>query len=326
MTRFAKYAWAVLAYNLLVVMWGAYVRASGSGAGCGSHWPMCNGEVIPRAHEIATIIEFTHRATSGLALISVVVLFVWAWKAYEKRSRVWVGSLLTVAFMLLEALIGAGLVLFDLVAENKSIARALFMSVHLVNTFILLAMIALTAWWASGGPGIQLRKQGVLRFAILFGLLGSLILGVSGAVTALGDTLFPAKSLAEGLSQDFSPTAHFLLRLRVIHPFLALGVGLYSIALAVFASVSRPARWTKRWAFALVGLIVTQLSVGLINLVLLAPIPLQLIHLLLADLVWLALVLMSASALAQPEEVLEKLPSQSSLNPQLTKLRRSEVQ
>jgi heme A synthase len=321
MTRFAKYAWLVLGYNLLVVMWGAYVRASGSGAGCGSHWPTCNGEIIPLAPTVKTIVEFSHRATSGLALISVVVLFVWALKAYDKRSRVRVGSLLAVVFMLLEALIGAGLVLFELVAENKSIARAMFMSAHLVNTFTLLAMIALTAWWASGGLGVRLRKQGVLRFAILFGVLGSLVLGVSGAITALGDTLFPAQSLTEGLAQDFSTTAHFLLRLRVIHPFLALGVGLYLIALAVFASVSRPAPWTKRWAFALVGLIITQLSVGLINLVLLAPIPLQLIHLLLADLIWLALILMSASALAQPEEVLEKLPPQPNLSPQFSSSR-----
>ena len=321
MTRFAKYAWAVLAYNLLVVMWGAYVRASGSGAGCGSHWPTCGGEVIPRAPEIATIIEFAHRLTSGLALISVVVLFILALKAYDKRSRVWIGSLLAVILMLFEALIGAGLVLFELVAENKSVARALFMSVHLVNTFFLLAIIALTSWWASGGPGIQLRKQGALSFAVFLGLSGLLVLGVSGAVTALGDTLFPAKSLAEGLTQDFSQTAHFLLRLRVIHPFLALGVGLYSIALAVFASVSRQSAWTKRWAFALVCLVVVQLSIGLINLVLLAPIPLQLIHLLLADLMWLALVLMSASALGQPKEVLEKLPPQPNFNPQFSSSR-----
>ncbi len=46
---FSRYAWGVLLWNVLVALWGAYVRATGSGAGCGSHWPTCNGEILPRA-------------------------------------------------------------------------------------------------------------------------------------------------------------------------------------------------------------------------------------------------------------------------------------
>ncbi len=317
--RFTKYAWAVLAYNLLVVLWGAYVRASGSGAGCGSHWPLCNGETIPRAAEIATIIEFTHRLTSGLALISVVVLLVWAFKRFEKGSLVRKCAVLSVVFMLLEAAIGAGIVLFEYVAENKSIARALFMSVHLVNTFLLLAAIALTAWFASAKETvITFRKQGLVVPAFLIGFLAMLLLGVSGAVAALGDTLFPANSLSEGIAQDFSSTAHILLRLRIVHPFLAPFVTVYAVVLAVIANVSRPSVWVRRWSFAVVGLIVVQLSVGLINLVLLAPVPLQLIHLLLADFTWLSLVLLFASSLEQMQEVFETTKSKQSLNPQFS--------
>lgn len=312
-----RYAWFVLAYNLFVVVWGAFVRASGSGAGCGSHWPLCNGEVIPRAAQIETLIELTHRLTSGLALVSVVILLIWAFKKFEKGSLVRKGAVLSVVFMVLEALLGAGLVLFEHVAQNKSNARIFSMSLHLVNTFLLLATIALTAWWASGGKPISVKKQGFLFPLIVIGIFGMFLLGVSGAIAALGDTLFPATSFIEGIMQDFSSAAHIFLRLRVIHPFLAPIVALYLVTLAMVANFSRKDIWVKRWSFILVVLIVTQLTIGLMNLFLLAPIPLQLIHLLFADLTWLAFVLLSASALGQEESVVESFLSPN-LKPQFS--------
>ena len=119
-----RFAWLTLAYNIGVILWGAYVRATGSGAGCGEHWPLCNGVVIPRDPSAATIIEFSHRLTSGLALISVVVLLVWVWRAFKPGHPARRGAAWTVFFMVTEAGVGAGLVLFQLVAENASMARA----------------------------------------------------------------------------------------------------------------------------------------------------------------------------------------------------------
>src|ERR1044071_4013704 len=118
--RFARYAWGVLAYNVAVVLWGAYVRATGSGAGCGNHWPLCNGEVTPHSPAIATLIEFTHRATSGISLALVGLLVVWAFRAYPRRHRVRLGAALSLVFLLTEALIGAALVLLEHVAKNTS--------------------------------------------------------------------------------------------------------------------------------------------------------------------------------------------------------------
>src|SRR5512134_3157490 len=151
--RFATYAWAVLVFNVLVILWGAYVRATGSGAGCGSHWPLCNGQVIPRDAGLTTLVEFSHRLTSGLALVAIVVLLAWTWRACAPGHPARRGAVLSLVFILTEAAVGAGLVLFQLVADNASMARAMFMAAHLVNTFVLLACIALTAWWLSGGPG-----------------------------------------------------------------------------------------------------------------------------------------------------------------------------
>lgn len=299
-SRFAAYAWGVLLYNLGVILWGAFVRASGSGAGCGSHWPLCNGDVIPKAAYIETLIEFTHRLTSGVALLLVVGLAVWAFRAFPAKHHVRFGAILSLIFIISEALVGAGLVLFGLVAENSSRMRAVVISIHLVNTFLLVAGLTLTAWWAAGGPPVQLRRTGYPAVLLAVALFASLLLGITGAITALGDTLFPVGSVAEGIQRDFATTAHFLERLRIIHPALAVALGVYVVVASRIVSRMRPSMHTNRFARLLVGLFGVQLLVGLLNVQLLAPIWLQLVHLLLADGVWIALVLLSASALAAP--------------------------
>lgn len=297
--RFAKYAWGVLAYNLAVILWGAYVRASGSGAGCGSHWPLCNGEVIPRAPQMETMIEFGHRLTSGLALLMVVVMVIWAFRIYAKGHPVRLGAGLSMFFMLTEALVGAGLVLFELVAQDTSMARAWVIAVHLINTFLLLAALALTAWWASGGQPVQLNSRGGLGWMLALAFLAMLFLGASGAVTALGDTLFPASSLAEGWQEKFSPTAHFMVRLRLWHPLIAIAVGAYIIVVLGVINARQPDSLARRMSRVFTVLYFVQLTSGALNVVLLAPIWMQLWHLLLSDLLWIVLVLFAARAFAQ---------------------------
>src|SRR6266481_5513389 len=168
--RYATYAWGVLAFNLFVILWGAYVRASASGAGCGSHWPLCNGEVVPRAPRLETIIEFTHRVTSGLALFAVVGLVIWSAVSYPRGHRARRMAIVSLIFILTEALLGAGLVLFQLVAQDASVGRAFYLSLHLVNTLFLLGALALTAWYSreSATPGRWSRvSAGTLLVAII---------------------------------------------------------------------------------------------------------------------------------------------------------------
>jgi heme A synthase len=316
LNRFAAYAWGVVAYNLLVIVWGAYVRASGAGAGCGSHWPLCNGEIIPHSKGIETLIELTHRLSSGISLLLIVGMAVWAFRAFPKRHLVRSGVALSLLFILTEALIGAVLVRRELVAGNASLSRAVVMSIHLINTFTLLACLTLTAWWASGGQAIRLRGQGVLSWLLGLALIGTLVLAVSGAVAALGDTLFPATSLAAGMRDDFSSTAHFLIRLRLLHPALALTVGSFVLVVAGLTNFLRPGRQVRCFMLAVAALLVVQLGAGLLNVALLAPVWLQLLHLLLADLLWLALVMLAATALAQPLAL--RSVEELSLRPELT--------
>jgi len=303
-SRLAPLAWTTLAWNLAVILWGAFVRATGSGAGCGAHWPLCNGEVVPRAAEAATLIEFTHRATSGVALVLVFALAIRVFRNRPRGHAARRAATASVVLILTEALVGAGLVLFELVAENESVARALFMAVHLVNTFLLLAALTLTARFADepepGGaaPGDRPRNDQPAGpgWTITATLLALILVGTSGAVAALGDTLYPAESLRAGLAQDLSPTASVLVRLRVLHPVLAL-LG----ALAVWAATARALRTTpseraRRWAWTAAGLTLAQVGAGVLNVALLAPVWMQLLHLLLADLLWIALVLLASHA------------------------------
>lgn len=299
--RFAIYAWSVLAYNLVVILWGAYVRASGSGAGCGSHWPLCNGEVLPRAREIETLIEFSHRLTTGLAGLLVVGLVIAAFRVFPKAHSVRLGAALSLAFIVIEGLVGAAQVRLGLTADNASIGRAVIGSIHLANTFVLLAVLTLTAWWASGGAPVRLRGQGALGWVFGLGLLAVLLVGASGAITALGDTLFPSETLAEGIQADFSAGAHFLIQLRVIHPLLAVLASVYTVVAGRLAAAWRPSVATRRLAWALAALFGAQLLIGVVNVALLAPIFMQIIHLFMADLVWVVLVLAAAAALGERE-------------------------
>jgi heme a synthase len=301
MRPFTRFAWSVLAVNLAVVVWGAFVRATGSGAGCGRHWPTCNGEIVPRDAGVATAIEFAHRVSSGLALALVVALLVAAVRTFPRghaaRRAAW-GSL---AFMIAEALVGAGLVLYGWVAKDTSPARGWVMAIHLTNTFLLLAAIALTAEWSARPGGFTIRGRGTLA-GILGAALGAVLLaGVSGAIAALGDSLFPATSFAAGLRDELSANASLLLRLRLVHPFAAVTAGAALLVAARAALRARPSARVRRAAIAIAALVALEIAAGAANVLLLAPVPLQLVHLLAADLLWLVLVLLSAAALAPGE-------------------------
>lgn len=300
MSRFSfpRFAWGLLIYNLAVIVWGAFVRASFSGDGCGAHWPNCGGAVLPDLQQKPMLIEFVHRVSSGLALVLAAVLLVWAILKYPRNHPVRLGAIASFLFTISEALVGAVLVLYKLVAHNPSAYRALAISLHLTNTFLLLGALTLTAWWASGNAPIRWSRQGALGYALALGLIATLILGVSGAITALGDMLFPSASLMQGLHDDLSPTAHFLVRLRLFHPLIATSVGLYLLLVAGLASHLRPSENSRRFARWIAISFFVQMGAGVLNYLLKAPIWMQLVHLILADGVWIVLVLMTACALS----------------------------
>jgi len=254
-----RYAWAVVAYNILVILWGALVRATGSGAGCGNHWPLCNGQVVPLAPRIDTIIEFTHRCMTG-------------------------GSTFAVA--------GLGYV-----TGNQSVGRVVMLSIHLSNTLLLLGALTLTAVVLHTGQSTrELRLRGTKAAWTIAGLAATIVVGVSGSLAALGDTLFPASSLRAAFEQDISSSSPLLLRLRGIHPLSAV------IAAVFVVWIVREARraGAHRLATAVLALLGAQFLLGLVDVALLAPTWMQILHLLGADLYWTALVALAAKTVWPP--------------------------
>lgn len=298
--KLARFAWFALFYNVVVILWGAYVRATGSGAGCGAHWPLCDGKIIPQDPGTAMMIEFSHRVSSGLALVVVIILFLWVRRAVAPGMPARRAAAASLVFIIVEALLGAALVLFRLVAQDESLARAMVMPLHLANTLVLLLCLTLTSHWLSGGAPVRLSGRGRV-FALAVVMLVLVIgVGKTGAVAALGDTLYPAASLSEGLRADISPAGSLLLRLRLLHPALALVTAVVLLfgltALRVGAADAR-GQLARRSVYALT---VVQVLFGFVNIWLLAPVWAQIVHLLLADMLWIALVLTVASALAEP--------------------------
>lgn len=287
--RFALLAWTTLVWNILTILWGAVVRATGSGAGCGSHWPLCNGVVVPLEAGTATLIEFSHRMTSAVALVLVFWVLVRARRVFKVGHPVRAGASWSFFLILVEAAVGAALVLLGLVEDNASVLRAVYMGVHLTNTLFLLAALALTASWSSR-DGIQpFRERESTGFLYVLGVFLVLVTGVSGAIAALGDTLFPASSLVEGFNLDFGSGTHFLLRLRLLHPPIAVVAGLTMLLLARRAGAGGDR--LRSLGRSLVFLVVLQVLAGMLNLILLVPIWLQVLHLFLADMLWIVLVI-----------------------------------
>jgi len=291
-TLLPRFAWWVLAYNVPVILWGAVVRATSSGAGCGDHWPLCNGVVLQTNPRLATLIELAHRMTSGLTLPLVLLLLFWTFRSTVSGHLARIASVAAVVFTFNEGLLGALLVVLRLTADNRSPARAVYLSLHLANTLLMLGALTLAAHFLSRSEAFTRRT---IRFTQLplaiTGITATLLLGVTGTLAALSDTLFPATSLTAAFAQDFSASGGWLLRLRILHPLTAVIAGLF-ICWLLMRSFGRPSE--RKLALLVLGLLLLQFALGLADVTLLAPVWLQIVHLLGADLLWIALVVLAA--------------------------------
>lgn len=297
-TSFNKFAWFVLAYNILVIAWGAFVRASFSGDGCGKNWPLCDGQLIPTNASVHRLIEFSHRASSGLVLVLTGAMFIWSFKAFKKGEQGRKASFFSFFFTISEALLGLGLVWFKLVAHDESVFRAVAMSAHLTNTLLLLASVTIAAI-SVPAPGegleVRLRNQGAALYAIGFGALCIIALGISGAISALGHTVEPSDNVIQAA---LAPGANYLNRLPPLHPLIAVSVGVYLLLMGGWLIHRRPSEKVKNMVQWTMIAYVAQLALGLLNIAIRAPIWLQLIHLAAADWLWITFILTAVTALS----------------------------
>ncbi len=298
-----RFAWGVLAYFIAVILWGGLVRATGSGAGCGDHWPLCNGTVMQHSARVDTMIEFTHRITSGISFFSAVGLLVWTWIGTVRGHLARAGAVAAVAFTLVEAVIGALLVKLGLTAQSTSPLRAPYLALHLTNTLLLLAALTLTAHMLSRRRGFRRSEiKLVAPLGAVAGVVLVMVVGVTGSLAALGDTLFPATSFGSAMRQDFSATSGWLVRWRWTHPAIAVLASVFLIWILARAA-RRSKYWDNRGLSALVlVLLAAQYVLGILDVMLLAPVWLQVAHLLGADVLWAALVVLTARVTLEPVE------------------------
>ncbi len=302
---FTIYLWSMLVYLLFVILFGAWVRITHSGAGCGSHWPTCHGDIIPFEPTIETMIEYTHRLTSGMLGIFGLISIAWAAKRFGKHPVLW-ATIITYFFIIFEGALGAGLVVGELVEDNDSVARAIVIALHLANTLTLTAAAGLAAWWSHGCKVPTKLVPSKTTWFLIAGLVALIVTSMTGAVTALGDTLFPVDpTLTDGLTQrvrdDLSAANHFLVRLRIVHPFVAILTALYMLVLAYSLRLEKLSKTADRWTKIMATVVISQVLIGLLNIALAAPGWIQLVHLLLAQIVWLALVFLTVTIITDNE-------------------------
>jgi heme a synthase len=297
----ARFAWGLLAYNIAVILWGGLVRATGSGAGCGEHWPLCNGTVVQHSPTIQTMIEMTHRITSGITVFATIALVIWTFRVTVRKHIACVTAVAAAILMLNEAFLGALIVILGKVARDQSPSRGAYLSLHLANTLLLVGALTLTAHFLSRSAGFirgEVKYRSIALASV--GLVATLFVGVSGSLAALGDSLYPSTSLQSAIQQDFATTSALLLRLRWLHPVLGFAAGLF-LCWLVYRSVFQNGYWNNRkLALTVIGLLLLQYCLGVADVMLLAPVWMQIVHLLGADLLWIALVILAARLCVQP--------------------------
>lgn len=290
MNRFSKYSWFLLVWTILVIAWGTVVRATNSGAGCGNFWPLCGESLIPTFEVFHTGVEFLHRVMSGLLILFVITLVVWGTKHYKndpvQKKVVWA----VLGFTIIESILGAGLVLLGLVEDNDSHLRIAAVSIHLLNTFFLLGIITVNAWWSNHPPQLAANNK-ISRWITIAFLVAVAVIGATGAITALADTLFPSTSMQHTLEEQLQPGGHILIYLRIYHPVLALLLGgLVFMSLRYF--LSEGTTTIRRIKVGLMVAILAQVGLGFANILLLTPLYIQVLHLVTADLIWIFCVIL----------------------------------
>jgi protoheme IX farnesyltransferase len=304
--NFASFAWFTLFYNLLVVGWGVYLRAMKYGDGCGSNWPLCNGPKDPLRGPVATLIESSHRISTELAGLIAVGLVIYAARAFGKGHLAKKFTGVALLFTIVEALVGRHLVVKGLVTSNDTLERAFWMGAHVLSTFMLVGAIAMAALSASNIRPIKLKAQGTAGWLLTFGFVGTMLLGVSGAISAFGHQVRPDVA---GLSEMMKPSAFWASKLAVAHPVGSASIGLYLLLMCGLIQHLRPDPFVKNSARLLIGILVTQMAIGGLNIFLKAPVTLQMMHLVLADLNWISVAVLALAAFGVGIEPVEARPA-----------------
>ena len=279
-----SYAKLGLFLSIVSILAGAFVRATGSGDGCGATWPTCKGRIIPALTDTSELIEFSHRSVSGLLLVVTLIIFSKTRK-FQKGSLVKSVTNYLTFFVIFEAIIGAIIVLFEWVGLNSSLPRIVAVPIHLVNTFGLLGCYAIL--YKIVEDDLKEIKSIFNKNFMLISLL-FLLSGATGSITALADVLFPSASFIEGFLEDFDKTSEALTRLRILHPIISSAL---SVVLYVYST-----RINKKYGVnvkLLKTFVIVAVLLGVFNVISNIVLPLSILHLAIADFLWISYIYVS---------------------------------
>jgi protoheme IX farnesyltransferase len=303
---FAKYAWMLLAYTLLAIGWGVFVRASFSGDGCGDIWLGCDTSHTPVQGQFGRFVELTHRLSTSILGPMVLVLVLWAFRSFPKGDLVRKAAIWTFVFTALEGLVGAGLVKFQLVTTDDRPIRAVVMAFHVVSTYSLLSALVVAAIAASSETRPTTKDQGTVGWMLGMGYFGTVLLGFSGAISALAHQLHRTEDV---IAAAKDPASHWMVQLQPVHPLVAASVGLYLFLLAGLIVHLRPDPKVKAAAHLLAGTYIFQCAIGALAIWFKAPIAMQVFHLVMADVLVVVLTMTTYYAFQEGVEKVEWRPA-----------------
>lgn len=301
---YRRAGWASLWFTVAVILGGAVVRASGSGDGCGETWPHCEGSLFPIGGDTEARIEFAHRSLTAILAVVLIGFAVWTLRSVPRGRPVRTWLRWAAIFFVGEVVIGAVLVLFGWVDEDQSIARLVVVPIHLVNTFFLLAALAGAAFHAGRDQVRSRWPDRTTRLLSLSALATVLVVGSMGALNALADTLHPDASTAS----NFDETSPVLVQLRVLHPAVAI-IGGLALVWIVRHPLYDPEGRARRTRNGVTSIVFLQFAIGIVNVALSTPLEIQVLHLFVADVLWILVVLgalsisTSDAAVPSPEPV-----------------------
>ncbi|MGZ8392527.1 MAG: heme o synthase [Gemmatimonadales bacterium] len=309
-----RLAWsgAVLAFGLIVL--GGVVRITGSGMGCGDHWPRCNGEWFPPL-DLPTMIEIGHRWAAALVSILVLAMTAVAWIRHRHEPRLRNPATLALVLLVVQVLLGA-------VTVRLALPPWVIIT-HLANAMVLLGVILLTALRAGATPTAeaavashpahgpnrhpahrQVLATTALGFVVI--LFGAQVANFHTGLLCLGFPLCNGQLLPPGNHLAFLPWAHRVLAFGFLAAVLGLAVRL--------GRRSDPASRNMRLSVALVvAFTVLQIGIAAAMVVELLPPGLRAAHLLMGTLIWAGLVILTFHSGRPPAQVVE--PAAEPLHP-----------
>jgi heme a synthase len=284
MTRsFTRLAWTAAAFTYLLIILGAIVRITGSGMGCGEHWPLCNGRLLPPL-DLPTLIEYTHRLVAAAVSVVVTALAAYAWWLRQEAGsteqssngpiavqsdrptvRPSVVSYVALALLVLQVALGAIAVRLELPPWTVIL--------HLGIAMLLLATLIVAARGSVRSPPSR-AGLGALFLGFVTVLFGALTANLGAASACLG---FP---LCNG---ELVPEGNYLQHVHWTHRLLAYALLGYVVWWAL--------RTGRRGAWYVVALVTAQVAVAAALVLLALPRPLQAAHVAVGAAVWAGLVL-----------------------------------